>query len=435
MRKTTPTTQAAAPSTVVSNAQRWKLSALAAAILGWVGLFPSEASALALGRLSVQSALGEPLRAEIEVPQITPTEFETLRTNTASPDIFRAQGMEYSPVLNSLQVQVQRRPGNRAILRLSTERPISEPFMDLVLDASWNTGRLLRSYTLLLDPPTVRGAAPSVTATPQIPAAPAAPSGGAPTASPPPATPRLPGAATLAAPPGAARPSSQASANAATAGVTVQRGDTASRIANTYRPAGVSLDQMLVALMRANPDAFIAGDVNRIKAGALLQMPDAATAQATPPEQARQLLTAQSTDFDAFRRKLATVAPAAEVAAPGRTATGSVQTRVEDQKTTTATPDKLTLSRAAVEGQKLAEDQLAREKQARETSARMGELSKNITELNQLNAATTPALNTPEVAAGGPGATGSAPQAAPGVPVAGTPTGPSETTPPPPHPP
>ena len=91
--------------------------------------------------------------------------------------------------------------------------------------------------------------------------------------------------------------------------MTVRAGDTAGRIANSNRPSGVSLDQMLVAMMRANPDAFVGGNVNRLRAGAVLQIPDEVQAQTTPPAQARQIIAAQSRDFNEFRRRLATAAP------------------------------------------------------------------------------------------------------------------------------
>ena len=94
---------------------RWKFSALAAAAVVSAGFYTSEASALALGRITVQSALGEPLRAEIDVPQITPAEAETLRTSTASPEVFRSQGMEFTPLMNALQVQLQRRADGSAV--------------------------------------------------------------------------------------------------------------------------------------------------------------------------------------------------------------------------------------------------------------------------------------------------------------------------------
>jgi len=97
---------------------------LAAAAVATAGLYATDASALALGRITVQSALGEPLRAEIDLPQITPAEAETLKASTATPEVFRAQGMEYSPTMNNLQVQLQRRADGSAVLRLSSDRPV-----------------------------------------------------------------------------------------------------------------------------------------------------------------------------------------------------------------------------------------------------------------------------------------------------------------------
>ena len=380
MQKKAPLDRAAQkPNQLMANMHRWKFSVLAAAAVASAGFYASDASALALGRITVQSALGEPLRAEIDLPQITPAEADTLRATTASPEVFRSQGMEYTQAINSLQIQLQRRPDGTAVLRLTSDRPVNDPFLDLVLDANWGSGRIVRSYTMLFDPPALRRAPPAVTASPQI---------SAPIAQQTPAvrTPTTPRAA--AEPSAAPAPRPAAAPRPAPAdGVTVQAGDTAGRIANAYRPAGVSLDQMLVAMVNANPDAFIGGNVNRLRAGAVLQMPSESAAQATPAPEARQILAAQSRDFNEFRRKLAGAAPTTAVAAAERSASGAVQARVEDKKPATAAPDKLTLSKGSVSGQKAAEDQVAKDKQASEAATRMAELSKNITDLNKLGAA------------------------------------------------
>lgn len=393
MTKKAPLVRAAQiPHQLLANMHRWKFSALAAAAVACAGFYSSDASALTLGRITVQSALGEPLRAEIDLPQITPAEADSLRATTATPEVFRAQGMEYTQAMNNLQIQLQRRLDGTAVLRLSSDRPVNEPFLDLVLDANWGSGRIVRSYTMLFDPPSMRRAAPTVTAAPQI-SAPASPQAPAPRpavsarASDPAAAPAAPRAATP-------RP-------APADGVTVQAGDTAGRIANAYKPAGVSLDQMLVAMMRANPDAFIQGNVNRLRAGAVLQMPDQAAAQSTPAPEARQILAAQARDFNDFRRKLAGTAPSTEVAAAQRSASGTVQTRVDDKKPATAAPDKLTLSKGSVKGQKAPEEQVAKDKQSSETATRMAELSKNITDLNKLSAASAAAGGSPAPAVTG----------------------------------
>jgi len=119
---------------------RWKFSVLAAAAVALIGLHTDDASALALGRITVQSALGEPLRAEIDLPQITPEEADTLRATTASSEVFRAQGMELTPAINNLRMQLQRRADGSAVLRLSSDRPVNDPFVDLVLDAPGPAG-------------------------------------------------------------------------------------------------------------------------------------------------------------------------------------------------------------------------------------------------------------------------------------------------------
>ncbi len=399
---------------------RWKLSALAAAATLSLGLYSSDASALALGRLSVKSALGEPLRAEIDVPQITTEEANSLQTGPASAEVFRAQGVEFSPLMNDVQIVLKRRPDGSAFLQVTSSRSVNEPFLDLVLDTSWNAGRLVRSYTILLDPPASHRAPPDVTAAAQL-SAPSSPA----TAT------RAVAAGTGPGSSGArdrARPVQPAPTSAAAAGsVTVRTGDTASRIAQAHRPASVSLDQMIVALLRSNPNAFIDGNANRIKAGAVLQLPDEAAAQSVAPSQARQILAAQSRDFNSFRRKLATAAPKTDVAPAQRVASGSVQAVVEDQKPASAGPDKLLLSKDAPPGQKSAEEQLAREKQARETSTRVAELSQNIAELNKLSAVSAGSAAAPATAASSaanaaaPAAAASAPQgAASGTTIAST---------------
>jgi pilus assembly protein FimV len=191
----------------------------------------------------------------------------------------------------------------------------------------------------------------------------------------------------------------------------VRGGDTASRIASRNLPSNVSLDQMLVAMLRSNPNAFIDGNVNRIKAGAVLDLPSQAQADAIPQEEAQQVIAAQSRDFNEFRRRLAGKVPAAAVAAPEREATGRVQAEVEDKKPAAKTQDKLTLSKGATPAQGAQEDKIAQERQRKEAADRTAELSRNIEELAKLGtstaAATAPAAS----------ATGSTP--APGLSVPG----------------
>jgi pilus assembly protein FimV len=363
----------------------WQRSALAAAAAALFGFGSPSAWSLSLGPIVVQSALGEPLRAEIDVPEINSEEAASLKAAIASPEAFRAAGMEYNNALATLRTTLLRRANGSAFIRLTSDRPVNEPFVDMILEASWASGRIVRDYTMLFDPPNLRAqatptATPAQVTAPSVQAAPA-PAGVRPTPS---AQTRPPAVAAKSAAGVAPVPSKMVSAGDKQ--VTVKPGDTASRIASNVKPDNVSLDQMLVALLRANPGAFINNNINRVKSGAVLAVPTAEQAQSVAPNEARQIVVAQSRDFGDFRRKLASNAPTAQVAAADRQASGSVQTQVQDKKAGAATPDKLTLSKGAVQAQ-AGVDKLTAERAAKDAAARAAEVSKNIQELNKLGAA------------------------------------------------
>ena len=359
---------------------------MAAALLALsLGLGAQDAAALALGRLSVQSGLGEPLRAEIDIPEINAAEADSLRASLASPDAYRASGLEYHSALNGVRMSLQKRPDGRSYLRVTSDRPVNDPFLDLVLEANWASGRTVRDYTLLLDPPSQRAAAataPSTTAASVV-TAPVVPAATRPQS--------ISRPAPAPAAPAAPRPSAQAATPTprpapSDKSLTVQRGQTASKIAGDYKPANVSLDQMLLALLRANPDAFINGNINRLRAGAVLTVPDQNEIAAVPAGSAKQQITAQSKDFNDYRGKLAGAAPGAQVAGADRSASGQVQTQVDDKKPVAAASDKLTLSKnATVQGG--TEEKIAQEARAKDASTRIAEISKNINELNRIGAA------------------------------------------------
>ncbi|MGQ3130074.1 MAG: type IV pilus assembly protein FimV, partial [Variovorax sp.] len=124
-----------------------------------MGLASTDASALALGPLKVQSALGEPLRAEIDVTEITTAEADSLKINVATADAFKAAGVPYNPALGDVRATLQRRAGGQYVVRLNGSRPLNDPFIDLLLEANGSTGRIVRDYTVLLDPPAARPAA------------------------------------------------------------------------------------------------------------------------------------------------------------------------------------------------------------------------------------------------------------------------------------
>lgn len=352
------------------------------------------AHALGLGRLSVQSALGEPLRAEIEVTQITPEEASSLNVRVAGPEAFRAAGMDFNPILAGLRATLQRRPDGRPFLQLAAPRPVQDPFLDLILEVDWSGGRLVRDFTMLFDPPSLRGAAARGAPASAAAAPAAAPL--PPVASPPPPAPTraerreqaaraksdaaVGKAASTPAAPTTATPAREAATGDS---YTVKAGDTLGKIADRYRGSAASLDQMLVALFRSNPDAFVGNNVNRLKAGVVLKVPTAEETAQLSNKEARQTLAAQSRDFAEYRRTLAGLAPgAAPDGQTARAATGKLDVKVDESKKATASADKLKLEKGSAAGAKAA-DMVASDRAKSEAAARAAELNRNVADLNK----------------------------------------------------
>lgn len=397
-------------------------------------LFTSGASALSLGRLTVQSSLGEALRAEIDITSMSPEEAASLRTSLASPEAFRAAGVEFNPVLANAQLTLARRPDGRSYIRVTGERAVSEPFVDVIIDFAWASGRLQRAYTLLIDPPTTRPAAPPATATAPVisPAAPVAPPpvAAAPRpASPPPA----PAPRTVAPPPPPASTPPAAPAGADT--YRVRSGDTLSSIASSNMRSGVSLDQMLVSLYRGNPQAFIDNNMNRLRSGVVLSLPDGNAAKEVSTDEARKVIQAHSADFASFRQRLAGAAPTVKGSEPERQATGQVQAAVKDRKADTAatSPDKLTLSQGSARPGST-ESKVSKETEKKDAQTRVAELSRNVQDLAKLQQAASAARQQPTPAAPAPATTAAKPGLI-GVPATPAPAPAAKPVAPPPAPP
>jgi pilus assembly protein FimV len=385
-------------------AARTTLALAAAAALGATTL---EAQALGLGRLNVQSALGEVLRAEIDITTLTPEEASTLSVRVAGPDAYRAAGVEYNSVLAGTQAVLARRADGRAYLRVQSDRVVQEPFLDVILELTWSTGRLVREFTLLVDPPNLRTAPPTQAAAPALSPAPmpsGVPAAPAPRAPAPPAV----AAAPRPAPAPAPRPAAAGSDE-----YQVRPGDTLSGIAGrTLRP-GVSLDQMLVGLYRSNPDAFIRNNINRLRSGVVLSVPTAEQAKAVTPSQAREIIVAQSADFGSYRSRLAEGAPAATTDGAGRQAGGKVQASVQERNQAGApSPDKLRLSGAA----SAPETQVSQATQRRDAAAREAEVARNVQDLKNLQKGVAAAASAPAPAPA-PAPVAAAPAPAPTAPA------------------
>ena len=247
---------------------------LAAAWVTLLLLFVSKAWALGLGDIRLESALGEPLRAEIEIISASPGELEALFVQLATPETFARYGLDRPRFLSDIRFDVESRNG-RNFVTVTTASPVVEPFVTILIEASWPQGRILREYTMLIDPPTFTPPA-AVKAAPQVtaPAQTREADRGVIERPAPRETTQAPRETAAPAP----QPRPEEPRAAAPAGEQVYRvapSETLWGIARDMRPdEGLSINQTMLAIFEANPQAFN-GNINRLRAGAYLTIPTA----------------------------------------------------------------------------------------------------------------------------------------------------------------
>ncbi|MBU6469882.1 MAG: hypothetical protein KGJ17_03180 [Gammaproteobacteria bacterium] len=284
---------------------------------------PVAANALGLGEIKLNSALNQPLSADIAVVSAAPDEIDSLHVKLASAAQFKQAGIPMADVLSKLQFHVVPGAHGTATIHVSTTQPFREPFMDVLVDVTWDNGELIREYTVFLNPPsfestTQAAPAPVPAATAPVSAAPA-PGTAAPAA----VSIAKPVAAAPAAPAQAPAPQaapSQAAPAAAPAPAPtetelggsygpIHRGETLSEIALKMRPQGVTLNQMMIAIYRANPEVFMR-NINLMKAGYVLRIPSADDIQAVQVADANTEVRTQIAEWRS-RRALAGAPPRA----------------------------------------------------------------------------------------------------------------------------
>ena len=313
------------------------------------------AQALTLNRPVVQSKQGEALRAEIDISEITIAEQIEFQASLASPEIYKAAKID-PPSLNGtpveIQVQLLRRGNGKPYLKVTSTQAIQGNAIDILIDLRWATGRVLRDFNFSLDDSKAADKAHKL----------------------------------------APLDDSNAS-SAKDHQMVVQRGDTASELAIDKMPDGVSLDQMLVALLRNNPDAFVDANVNRMKAGALITLPTAQEAKAVSRDEARREIQVQAKDFEAYRAELAARAPGGAVPKVARDSIGKLEAKVQN-KNSKANQDQLTLAKPGSKDA-AAEEKIAQQLEAQDVASRAAELSRNIAELGKIAAASVGAATSP----------------------------------------
>jgi pilus assembly protein FimV len=346
---------------------------------------PFSAHSAGLGKLTVISGLGEPLRAEIDLVSTTPEELSSLSATIAPQETYAVQGMERRGIHSAIQIEVGKKPDGSPVLRLNTRQPVDDPFLDMLIQVDWATGRLLREYTVLLDPPGYQDTQPAMTAAPVQSQATQTP-----VAAKSVATPVNPVAAT-------------APAEKTEQKYTTKSGDTLSKIAREMQVEGVSLDQMLIAIYRVNKDAFAGDNMNRLKVGQIIKAPSYVELTSLSSQEAAQEIKVQTANWNAYRNRLASVvaesSPTAEDAGD-QAASGKLKTATEDN----AAPEnsgprdvvKLSKSEAATAQtgadakalqDKLAtmqEENTARQKSVEDANERVAMLEKQIADLQAL---------------------------------------------------
>ncbi|HNQ05247.1 MAG TPA: FimV/HubP family polar landmark protein [Thiobacillaceae bacterium] len=343
--------------------------------------------AAGLGRLSVQSALGQPLRAEIELLSVSKEELPGVSARLASPELFRQARLERSGALSGLEFEVAQRASGQPIVRISSSVPVSDPALELLIELNWSTGRIIREYTLLLDPPMDgRTAAQNTSVKPMVPEV------GMPVA-----RDSLPGQE-VKAPPEATRPDAGGATQPDRYGP-VRTGETLRAIAGRVRGADVTLEQMMAGLYLSNKSAFIDRNMNLLKKGAVLRIPSADSVQGqTTPGEAVRMLRKHLDEWHAYRGKLAAGAAAIPAdRADAATTTGKITPRVEDSVGVATTPkDVLKLSKGepatagkadakVQERMQILEEELAAKSRAlQESQDRVSQLERTVQDMQKL---------------------------------------------------
>lgn len=362
-----------------------KLKRIALAVC--FAFLPFSAHSAGLGKLTVISGLGEPLRAEIDLVSTTPEELSSLTAAIAPQEAYAVQGIERRSVHSAIQVDVVKKPDGTGMLKLSTRQPVDDPFLDMLIQVDWATGRLLREYTVLLDPPGYQDIQPPVEVTRTAPAVTSAPITSTPLAEPP-----------------SASPVSSYVETEPTSEYTTKSGDNLSKIAKEMQLEGYSLDQMLVALYRANPQAFDGDNMNRLKVGQIIKAPTYDDLSAVTPQEAAKEIRVQTSDWNAYRNKLAgVVAESAPMAEDGgdQATSGKLKTATEDKAAPVETGPKDVVKLSKSETDKsvaanadakalqdklsaMQEENIARQKSVTEANERVAMLEKQIADLQAL---------------------------------------------------
>lgn len=344
--------------------------------------------AAGLGKMSVRSALGQPLRAEIELLSVPAEELAMVEAKLASAEAFRQARIDRAEGLAGLHFSIDKRADGQPVVRIVSATPVNDPFVDLLIELNWSSGRVLREYTVLLDPsPQQMAKAGEPEAASVAPVAAAEPAPVAPT-------------------------SSRKSVNNGGKAITgekgsagrygpVKAGENLRRIAEKVAPPDVTVAMMMASLYQTNRQAFANDNMNLLKEGQLLKVPERdAIMLMVSPSQARQLIGQHAAAWhglqgrvaDQAARRMAGAAPA-EGAGTGKIVVARPEDKAPAQ---TEQKDVLRLSKgepakgrqanvgSAQRLQNLEEELAAKNRALEEAQGRVGQLEATVRDLQRL---------------------------------------------------
>ena len=256
--------------------------------------FSPAAWALGLGEAKVESYLNQPLKARIDLISQASDDLSSVTAQMASAADYELIGASIEGIPVPLRFTVEDIEGD-AYIAATSNLPINNPVLRVIVEVNWSSGRMLREYTLFLDPPMVPEAAPA----PRIEQRKAAPAAAAPT---PPAAPAeaSPAPAPAPAPATTQTPGSRSAGSPAAGGEygPVRSGQTLWGIAQEWsRGSGLGINQVMIAIQRENPEAFLNNNINLLKRGAILRMPESAQIEQISAATAYAEVVTQAEEF------------------------------------------------------------------------------------------------------------------------------------------
>ncbi len=402
-------------------------------------------NAAGLGRLDVKSVLGEPLRAEVAV-LAKAGEWSSLKVQLASPQAYDAASLIYTPLVSQLAVTLHLDEGEKPVVRITSAGPINDAVLDLLLELTWASGRVTREYTAFIDPPFIAAERDQqrvdeeIAATRALEEAARGAETQAATVPPAPTPEPLPeeplDIEELLEDPMAEESPAEIATQEADLGpvetfggtaptllgtvptipssedtnsviadeslyitdepIKVVRGDTLSKIALANKPAGVTLNQMLVVLLRNNPQAFSGNNMNRLRAGKIIQLADPEEYRQVTVAEANNEVRVQTTNWKAYKQQLAAATAQRPEELPQQAAGGTVTPKIQEQapsSTDGSSPEVVKLSKgepAAGQGTNqgasaaLQEKLVSTENALEESNQRVARLEKIIKDLERL---------------------------------------------------